>query len=77
MEASDKERLAVLETQMENLTRVLDEVRAGQTEIAKTQGQLLVAFATDKGKWAGVALVASGLGIVLSIAKEWILHLIK
>jgi hypothetical protein len=63
---SDLERLAVIETKVETLEE-------NHKELLKLMHEIKSEMTKYKGFLGGIAFIASGIGIFLTLFKEWII----
>lgn len=63
---STEERVAVLETQMEELQKTLAKLQEGQEA-------MLLKFTEYKGRWGGIVMTITAIGTLIAFAKDEIM----
>jgi hypothetical protein len=67
------ERIAVLETQMQNQQESLDAMQSSMAAIAKAQQEMLTELTRYRTIWGVVTMLVTALFAVVGFAKDWLI----
>lgn len=77
MKMTQGERLAVLETQMQNQEQSLEAMQNSMNRMAAAQQEMLTELTRYRTIWGVVTMIGTALLAVVGFAKDWILDFFR